>query len=453
MITRRIPAARRAGGLAGLVRYLAGRDGERGEIRLTNLVSPDLPGAVMEMQLTQAANVRATADRTYHLVVAFDGRDRERLSGKVLETAERELVETLGLGQHERVSIVHQDTAFTHLHVVVNLIHPVTHRKANPWRDQSKLAAMTADLQERFGLERTNQGLGPRLDRSLGGRIRQAEERSGERSFASWVRERVELPESGGWSAVHDALARTGVALRAAPRGLVLEARGADGRQYAAPAYRVFGGRAELERRYGPFVELDQRSRRRCEYEPSPLSGHHLDLHREYRRLAEILERDRRARMRRAREARDVALREVEQKRATGSLASGEARDEKHRIGVECTATLREIIQSTPKRTWIQFVQAEARRGRPDALDAMRWYSGDRNEPEIERRRRQHAGAAGWKVPAPIRALLANAETRRSEASAGREHAVRVLSQRGVDRTQTGRDGVLPDTVSRDMDR
>ncbi|WP_164730111.1 relaxase/mobilization nuclease domain-containing protein, partial [Rhodomicrobium lacus] len=79
-----------------------------GGIRITNCGTDEPDWALSDIIATQKRNTRASADKTYHLVVSFA--DNERPSDEVLEKIEERLVAAIGLEAHQRMSAVHIDT-------------------------------------------------------------------------------------------------------------------------------------------------------------------------------------------------------------------------------------------------------------------------------------------------------------------------------------------------------
>jgi hypothetical protein len=82
----------------------------------------------------------------------------ERPGDEVLEKIEERLVSAIGLEAHQRMSAVHIDTDYLHMHIAINKIHPTTFRMHEPYFDQRKLMAECERLEKEFGLVRTNHG-------------------------------------------------------------------------------------------------------------------------------------------------------------------------------------------------------------------------------------------------------------------------------------------------------
>lgn len=119
-----------------LISYLTNTQGSSsrvGEVRVTGCESEDAGWAGMEMLAVQQQNIRAKGDKTYHLVVSF--REGERPSSEALAEIEKHICEQLGYGEHQRLSVVHNDTENMHLHVAINKVHPEKLTIHEPLRD------------------------------------------------------------------------------------------------------------------------------------------------------------------------------------------------------------------------------------------------------------------------------------------------------------------------------
>ena len=89
----------------------------------------------------------------YHLIVSFrEGTTRPGAAGAI----ERGMAETLGLGDHQRLSVVHGDTDHLHLHLAISKIHPTTFRMVEPYRDHYALSAACRQFEQAFGLQVDN---------------------------------------------------------------------------------------------------------------------------------------------------------------------------------------------------------------------------------------------------------------------------------------------------------
>ena len=187
MITKRVPMNQAAKSSFGrLVKYLTDdqqKEERVGEIRITNCQSEVPEWASLEVETTQKLNRRATSDRTYHLLISFP--EGERPSQDVLQDIEDRMCEALGYGEHQRISVAHQDTDNFHIHVAINKIHPERLTMHEPYRDYRSRDEMCVALEEKHNLQRVNHK--QRRTRAEG-RAQDMENVAGRESLLSWVR-------------------------------------------------------------------------------------------------------------------------------------------------------------------------------------------------------------------------------------------------------------------------
>jgi hypothetical protein len=123
-------------GFLGLMRYVAyghaGEERDRVEwVESRNLPTEDPETAARLMAAYARESVR-TQRPVYHLVISADPGDPvDRASmSRVADAVLREL----GLSEHQVLIVAHNDTAHPHMHLVVNRVHPETHRAwENGW--------------------------------------------------------------------------------------------------------------------------------------------------------------------------------------------------------------------------------------------------------------------------------------------------------------------------------
>src|SRR5580692_10751917 len=137
MISKKIamksPEMSRFGKLVAYLLDPQGKNTRVGEVSITNCVSTDTTWAVREITATQRLNARAISDRTYHLLVSL--RAGENPDAQTLRMIEERFCKALGYAEHQRVSVVHNETDNVHIHVAINKIHPRNLTLHHPIRD------------------------------------------------------------------------------------------------------------------------------------------------------------------------------------------------------------------------------------------------------------------------------------------------------------------------------
>jgi hypothetical protein len=137
-----------------LAAYLAnGRTGEEQD-RVAWAASRNLPTSDPELG---ARFMRATAARSdriqkpvYHVALSFDPSDSVDRA-KMERVADR-LLDRLGLAEHQTVIVAHRDRAHSHLHLLVNRVHPETGKAWERWKDQPAIQQVLREEERALGL-------------------------------------------------------------------------------------------------------------------------------------------------------------------------------------------------------------------------------------------------------------------------------------------------------------
>ncbi|WP_420125273.1 relaxase/mobilization nuclease domain-containing protein [Longimicrobium sp.] len=240
-------------GFLGLSRYLekgaAGEERDRVEwVETRNLPTED-PETAARLMAAYARECVRTQRPVYHLVISADPGDPvDRASmSRVAVTVLREL----GLSEHQVLIIAHNDTAHPHMHLVVNRVHPETHRAwENGW-DWPKIEKALSAEEEALGWRVVPRKA--RREPSVPALVR------GDAAFLRTVQERggPVLGRAASWAELEEGLAAVGLHVRIKGGGLSIN----DGRQEvkASEVDRSFS-RRYMEERLGKLSEY-RRSR------------------------------------------------------------------------------------------------------------------------------------------------------------------------------------------------
>ena len=242
-----------------------------GQVRVTNCHQSEAQDAVHEVLGTQLRNRRACSDKTYHLLISFDASDSP--SPDALQRIEAELCEALGFSGHERISAVHTDTDNLHIHVAINKIHPQRLTIQNPYCDYKTLGVICQKLELAHGLAQTNHETHTRGTRSV---ALDMEHAAGVESLLGWIRREclTDLCQAQDWAAMHETLGRNGLTLREKGNGLIFSDQ--EGRAVKASSVARELSKAQLVRRFGPFVSCSERIVQAVRaYRTRPLSSGH----------------------------------------------------------------------------------------------------------------------------------------------------------------------------------
>jgi len=162
MIAKIIPIkSARKSSFSALIKYLTDHQdkSERiSQVMVTNCYSDDQTAALIEIQNTQDMNKRARSDKTCHMVLSFP--EGERLPHADLNKIEARFCEVLGFADHQRISVVHDDTNNLHIHIAINKIHLRKHTIHNPFFDYKKVASLCEQIEQEYGLTIVNHQAG-----------------------------------------------------------------------------------------------------------------------------------------------------------------------------------------------------------------------------------------------------------------------------------------------------
>ncbi len=109
---------------------------------------------IAEILNTQKLNTTTKQDKTMHLVVSF--REDENPSIELMKKIEDEIVKSLGMQNHQRLSVVHSNTNNLHMHIAINKINPITHKVKNPYNDVKILQETAIKLEKKYNLKKDN---------------------------------------------------------------------------------------------------------------------------------------------------------------------------------------------------------------------------------------------------------------------------------------------------------
>jgi hypothetical protein len=223
MIAKHVPMKSvKKSDFASLVNYLADDQAKQSRVATTSVTqceSNDLHAAIIEVMAIQGMNTRAESDKTYHLILSF--RAGERPEDDVLTAIEREVCVGLGYGEHQRISVAHDDTDNFHLHIAINKIHPTRLTIHNPYNDHKTLGRLCTALELQYGLERDNHSA---VRVSSENRALDMEHHAGVESLLGWIKRECLAPllAATSWSELHRVLQAYGLVIHERGNGLVI---------------------------------------------------------------------------------------------------------------------------------------------------------------------------------------------------------------------------------------
>ena len=216
----------------------------------------DFQEGLLEVELTQAMNTRATTSKTYHLVASFHPEDAAKLTREVFEDIDKTLAEALGFSGHQRHCGVHIDTGHIHLHVAINMIDPKTFNLKTPYYDFSKLSRACREIEKKYDLV-VDRGMEEKREKTREAKSKSLEAQTGQESFFSYAGRHkeameMELATARSWAEAHTVFLKRGLVLKLAGNGLAFKDRFGKHSVKASDLDRAWS-KSRLENRFGPF--------------------------------------------------------------------------------------------------------------------------------------------------------------------------------------------------------
>ncbi|MBK8209293.1 MAG: relaxase/mobilization nuclease domain-containing protein [Rhodospirillales bacterium] len=244
--------------------YVLGKQTARGEIvtdvRVTNS-SHGADNVGLAVKEAMAANDRcigSRAPKVYHFVISLQ--PGESLAPRQFEQAEQRIVDALGLGDCQRISVTHNSKEHLHRHVAIATASAPDMKNHRPRHDYAKVMAGAAELERELGLAPTNH------------------ERGTGRAHADSLQERAqtvadELVAAKTWDELHRVAAAHGLVIK--PRGDGLVVGSLDNAKLHVRASRVRRelGKNRLEDRLGPYQPPGQGDERGGQERPPAADG------------------------------------------------------------------------------------------------------------------------------------------------------------------------------------
>lgn len=355
-----------------LISYLLNPQGKEhrvGDARFSNYLSNDLVGVRFETQVLQKQNTRAKSSDTMHLVLSFP--EGEIPSKEVLEKIEERMVASLGMEDHQRISVTHSDTDHFHLHIAINKIHPVSHNLISPAFSWTALSKCALQCEEDFKLSHDNhvvqrvlfvdgkpvtENYEPSDDYIKNQKARDMEHKEGIESVTRFLKTQM-LPlllEAKTWQDFNSQLKDKGLLIQVKGNGFVFKTDDGTVSVKASSISRELGFE-KLSKRLGPFEPYDPNPKEESKWKkkgPSALYLRYLDERNALWLDRKVKTRDEAFRAREEAKSRyRLALMSIKQNK------SKFARDLFRAKAFESYQKELEAIAETQKKTYERFLQ------------------------------------------------------------------------------------------------
>lgn len=207
----------------------------------------DLDLFIEDVESVQSMS-NAKSDKTYHLIVSF-GVD-ERPDIETLKNISNEFIESLGFKDHQRLSVIHDDTDNLHMHIAINKINPEKYTIHEPYYPYKTLSKKAKELEIKYNLNQTHSN--EKSNENTCYIANDIDSRPTQISFKSYV-ESIDLSDCKSWQDLHDKLKENGIEYRKYGSGAVFKNLTDDKINIKASAVKREYSLNSLEKKYGKF--------------------------------------------------------------------------------------------------------------------------------------------------------------------------------------------------------
>jgi hypothetical protein len=265
MIVKMVPS-KGTGSFSGLADYIRDKEHEGEKVadnymHMTNCPFGSIEQNIRFIEQHNKLNQRTGADKNMHLIVSFQ-EDEMIPTKEALQEIEEELLRSIGMEEHYRFSVAHDNTNNFHIHIAVSRICPKTHNRIDPVRSILKLQKKAEEIEEKFSLKRDNH-----IDknrRHITGKTRgkDTEIHSGIKNLSTWIKEEVleDLQavikdDKATFEDLQKVLAESNLELKPRGNGMVIAHKSRKLFVKSSSIHRSLS-KAQLEKRFGKPLEF-----------------------------------------------------------------------------------------------------------------------------------------------------------------------------------------------------
>ena len=265
MIVKMVPS-KGTGSFSGLADYIRDKEHEGEKVADNYMHTTNCPFESIEQNIRfveqhNKLNQRTKADKNMHLIVSFQ-EDETIPSKEVLREIEEELLRSIGMEEHYRLSVAHDNTNNFHIHIAVSRICPKTHNRIDPVRSILKLQKKAEELEEKYALKYDNHIDKTRRQIAGRGKNKDAEIHSGIKNLSTWIKEevledlqQVIKDEKSTFGDLQRVLAEANLELKPRGNGVVIAHKSRKLFVKSSSIHRSLS-KAQLEKRFGKPLDF-----------------------------------------------------------------------------------------------------------------------------------------------------------------------------------------------------
>ncbi len=265
MIVKMVPS-KGTGSFGGLADYIRDKEHEGEKVaenymHMTNCPFESIEQNIRFIEQHNKLNQRTKSDKNMHLIISFQ-EDEKVPSGEVLRQIEEDLLRSIGMEDHYRFSVAHDNTNNFHIHIAVSRICPKTHNRIDPIKSILKLQKAAEEIEERYQLKYDNHIDKNRRHITGKSKGKDAEIHSGVKNLSTWIKEevledlqKVIKDEKATFEDLQKVLAESNLELKPRGNGVVISHKSRKLFVKSSSIHRSLS-KAQLEKRFGKPLEF-----------------------------------------------------------------------------------------------------------------------------------------------------------------------------------------------------
>jgi hypothetical protein len=213
--------------------------------------------------MEDTASMSKAEKPVYHVSLSYSEADNP--SKEMMLEDGHQVLEEMGLGDHQAVFVAHQDTDHKHLHMMINRVNPDTGKAWDNFGDRYKLRGITTEIEKQRGYEKTRLVNPEKKMELTNGEYHQLKEHGLQKmplkAKAEFYKLDKVFDDVAGWEELRQELSNIGLEVRRKGRGGVLHDK-ATGQTLKLSRIDSDLGRNQslgrLEKRFGSRKEFEK---------------------------------------------------------------------------------------------------------------------------------------------------------------------------------------------------
>jgi hypothetical protein len=154
-------------------------------------------------------------------VISF--RPKEEVIPSILKKIEQDVCNSLNFTEHQRISVIHNDTDNLHIHIAINKIHPEKYSFHEPFRAYKALNHLSSVIEKKYGLQKDNHT--KVIQKHISYLAKDMESHSAFQSLGTWIQQTClqSLLKAKTWNQFHTIMDCHGLLLKKKANGFIIQ--------------------------------------------------------------------------------------------------------------------------------------------------------------------------------------------------------------------------------------